>query len=130
MTTPVKKVSCQNVLCWQDTCLFFRYLHICYNVLIQYILTRHLFVFDREVPSSLSMTFLILPLLLLRRFVKFSSWMRNLENLMLDKNSESLILDKKTKKSHLGYENQKVSFWIRKPKSLILDKKTGKSYLG
>ena len=52
---------------------------------------------DREVPSGLSMSFF-----LLRDFVKFSSWMRNPESLMLDKNSESLILDKNTRKSHLG----------------------------
>ena len=57
-------------------------------------------VFDREVPSGLSMSFFLL--LLRRDFVNFSSWMRNPESLMLDKNSESLILDKKTGKSHLG----------------------------
>ena len=60
-------------------------------------------------------------LLLCRDFVKFLSWIRK---------PESLILDKITGKSHLGWENRKVLSWIRKPESLILDKKTGESYLG
>ena len=77
-------------------------------------------VFDRKLQSSLSMSFFLL-LLLLRHFVKFSSWMRNLE---------SLIVVKKTGKSYLGQENRKILSWMRKPECLILDKKTRKSYLG
>ena len=32
-------------------------------------------------------------------------------------------MEEKTRKSNLGYENQKVLFWIRKPESLMLDEK-------
>ena len=46
--------------------------------------------------------------------VKFLSWIRK---------PESLILDEKTRKFNLAYENQKVLFWIRKPESLMLYKK-------
>ena len=41
---------------------------------------------------------------------------------------ESLILHEKTRKSHLEWENRKVSSCMRKQESLILNEKTGKSH--
>ena len=63
-------------------------------------------IFDRELRSGLSMSFILL-LLSAMHSVKFLSEIRK---------PESLILDKKTGKFYLGLENQKVSYWIRKPK--------------
>ena len=56
-------------------------------------------VFDREVPSGLSMSFF---LLLQDAFRQILILDKISEILILDKNSESLIFDKKTGKSHLG----------------------------
>ena len=58
---------------------------------------ENLKVFDCELRSSLSMSFI-----LLRAFLQFLIWDKKKKSLILDKKTKILVLDNKTKKSYLG----------------------------